>query len=318
MESILAPTNLGLSPLYQGHEPGVWRAPDVLMSAGLEEALGPDVSITRLPRPAYHPEPPEGTCIRNGYAIRQFSVMLAGHVAHSVQQGHFVLVLGGDCSILLGALAGARQKGPVFLIHFDGHSDFRHPGNYDARRVKSGVAGMDLALATGRGEAFLTQWPGVSGPLVPDERVFQIGERESHDPDFAWPDITATAITQNDIFEFQRIGRAGTSLRIKTFLDAQTETAFWIHFDVDVLDQAFMPAVDCPGSPGLSPADMHAFLTPLVSDRRCLGMTVSIYDPEKDPTGRCAQTLVTLLGHLAYRGGRVPGKSPDSSAREGA
>ena len=301
MDIILAPSNLGLSPLYPGHEPGTWRAPDVLMSAGLSEVLGANASVITLPRPQYCPEPPEGTLIRNGYAIREFSLTLAGYVAQSVRQGNFALVLGGDCSVLLGALAGARQSGPLSLIHFDGHSDFRHPGNYDSSRVMSGVAGMDLALVTGRGEGFLTQWPGVAGPLVSDEHVIQIGERESHDADFAWPDITSTAITQSDIFDCQRLGVSGMAGRIQTLLKTQQDAGFWIHFDVDVLDQAVMPAVDCPGSPGLSPADMLALLNPLVSDPYCLGMTVSIYDPEKDPSGRCAEMLVALLGQLAYR-----------------
>lgn len=301
MDVILAPTNLGLSPLSPGHEPGTWRAPDVLMAAGLADALGANASVTRLARPHYCRVPPAGTLIRNGYAIRAFSLTLAEHVAQSVRNGNFALVLGGDCSILLGALAGARRNGPLSLIYFDGHSDFRHPGNYDASQIMSGVAGMDLALATGRGEPFLTQWPDIEGPLVQDDHVIQIGERESHDADFAWPDIADTAITQIDIFDFQKIGVAEVSAKIQALLSSHSGAGFWVHFDVDVLDQVVMPAVDCPGSPGLSSADMVSLLNPLVSDRRCLGMTVSIYDPEKDSDGECAKTLVALLGQLAYR-----------------
>lgn len=306
MDVILVPTNLGLSPLYAGHEPGTWRAPEALMSAGLLEALGVEASVISLPRPHYSPEPPAGTLIRNGDAIRTFSLRLAEEVAKSVASGRFALVLGGDCSILLGALAGAGRSGPLSLIHCDGHSDFRHPGNYDASRIMSGVAGMDLALATGRGEDFLTQWPGSTGPLVQDAHVLQIGERESHDADFAWPDIIQTAITQIDIFAFQALGVSGASLVLQEFLKKQP-AGFWIHFDVDVLDQSIMPAVDCPGSPGLSPDDVVALLNPLVSDARCLGMTVAIYDPDKDPTGCCARTLVQILGQFAYRATKAPG-----------
>lgn len=308
MDIILAPTNLGLSPLYVGHEPGTWRAPDVLMAAGLADVLGDDIAITALPRPGYCPEPQAGTLIRNRDAIRTFSLLLAGVVAQSVENGRFALVLGGDCSILLGALAGARREGPVSLIHFDGHSDFRHPGNYESSRIMSGVAGMDLALATGRGESCLTQWPECEGPLVQDEHVIQIGERESHDVDFAWPDIARTAITRLDVFTFQKSGVAGAQAAIQALLNRQSDAGFWIHFDVDVLDQIFMPAVDCPGSPGLSPEDMVALLDPLVSDGRCQGMTVSIYDPSRDPDGASARTLVSLLGQLTYRAAEPSGK----------
>ena len=46
----------------------------------------------------------------------------------------------------------------------------------------SAVAGMDLALATGRGDPLMTAWPGVPAPLVPDAQVVQIGEREGRSP----------------------------------------------------------------------------------------------------------------------------------------
>ncbi len=88
--------------------------------------------------------------MRNGNAISSFNIGLANLVGEASRRGVFALVIEGDCSILLGALAGAREAGPVSLIHIDGHSDFRHPGNYDSEQSLGAVAGMDLALATGR------------------------------------------------------------------------------------------------------------------------------------------------------------------------
>lgn len=160
---------------------------------------------------------------------------------------------------------------------------------------------MDLALAAGRGEALLTVWPGVSGPLVSDVNVIQIGERESHDPDFAWPDIADTAIAQVDIFEALKISPSGLSQRIDDVLRRVPEQSFWIHFDVDVMDQAIMPAVDCPGSPGLSLEYLVQILSPLVSSARCLGMTLTIYDPDRDPTGQCSTTIIDILRTLPFR-----------------
>ena len=214
--------------------------------------------------------------------------------------GEFALVVGGDCSILLGALAGARQSGPISLVHIDGHSDFRHPGNYDPEESLGAVAGMDLALATGRGEALGTEWPGVVGPLVEDAHVIQLGERENRDADFAWPDVNDTAINRIDVFEALTIGAAGVAARILNVLKRTPEQGFWVHLDVDVLDQAVMPAVDCPGTPGIAPDDLVKILTPLVGDSRCRGMTVSVFDPELDPDGRFADTIVSILAHLSF------------------
>jgi arginase len=300
MKIITAPSNVGLRPLWPGHEPGTWKAPAALLAAGLLKAIGA-VNAIAMPRPTYKSEADRGTRLRNGLAMRKFNLALADEVAEHCRQGEFVLILGGDCSILLGALAGARRNGTISLVHIDGHSDFRHPGNYDTHTTLGAVAGMDLALATGRGEPIMTQWPQVAGPLVNECHIVQIGERESRDPDFAWPDISDTAINCIDVFEASRIGAACVLERVWDTLDAVLEQDFWVHLDVDVLDQAVMPAVDSPGSPGISPSDLVTILSPLVSDRRCAGMTVTDFDPELDPEGKYARTIVELLGKLTIR-----------------
>jgi arginase len=61
----------------------------------------------------------------------------------------FPIVLGGDCSILLGATLALRRRGRHGVAFLDGHSDFRHPGNSPA---VGSAAGEDLALVTGRGQ----------------------------------------------------------------------------------------------------------------------------------------------------------------------
>lgn len=293
---IRAPSNLGLRPLRPGHVPGTWRAPQALSEAGLVEVLAP-VRVVDLERPAYSTEPQPGTKLRNGPAIRRFNLELAEIVADALVQREFPLIIGGDCSILLGALAAARRSGPLALVHVDGHSDFRHPGNYNVNAALGSAAGMDLALATGRGEALLTEWPGVDGPLVADEAVVQIGERESRDADFAWPDINATAITRIDVFAAQELGVAKVLETTRATL-ARADCPYWLHLDVDVLDQTVMPAVDSPGSPGIDPDDLVVILSALAADRRCIGMDMTIYDPDLDPNGDLARLLVSLLGQV--------------------
>jgi len=293
---IRAPSNLGLRPLRPGHVPGTWRAPQALSEAGLVEVLAP-VRVVDLERPTYSTEPQPGTKLRNGPAIRRFNLELAEIVADALAQREFPLIIGGDCSILLGALAAARRSGPLALVHVDGHSDFRHPGNYNVNAALGSAAGMDLALATGRGEALLTEWPGVDGPLVADEAVVQIGERESRDADFAWRDINATAITRIDVFAAQELGVAKVLETTRATL-ARADCPYWLHLDVDVLDQTVMPAVDSPGSPGIDPDDLVAILSALAADRRCIGMDMTIYDPDLDPNGDLARLLVSLLGQV--------------------
>jgi arginase len=304
-----APCNLGLRPLRPGHVPGTWRGPEALTNAGLVEVLAP-AAIADLERPPYSAEPEPGTRLRNGHAIRRFNLELADAIADSLGRGEWPLVVGGDCSVLLGALAAARRSGPVALVHVDGHSDFRHPGNYDVDAMLGSAAGMDLAFATGRGEPLLTEWPGIAGPLVPDEAVVQIGERNGRDPDFAWADINATAITRIDVFAARDMGSAGVLEHTRAAL-ARLDCPYWLHLDVDVLDQAVMPAVDSPGSPGIDPDDLVAILSPLAADRRCIGMDMTIFDPDLDPSGELARLLVSLLGRV-LRPNRISSAPPVS------
>jgi arginase len=160
---------------------------------------------------------------------------------------------------------------------------------------------MDLALATGRGEALMTDWPGVTPPLVRDEHVVQIGERDGRRPEFAWPDVNDTAIARIDVFAANEMGPRAVLERTRRTLAAAPGQRFWVHLDVDVLDAAVLPAVDSPGSPGIAPDDLAAILSGLVPDPRCAGMTVTVFDPDLDPDGRHARTLVELLGRLPFR-----------------
>ena len=290
---INAPVNLGLRPLRPGHVPGTWHAPEALIRAGLAEVIQPD-RIVDLPRPTYRPPRRPAVRLLNGCAIRDFNLSLAPHVAAAFAAGHFAFVVGGDCSVLLGPLAGLRRHGPVSLVHIDGHSDFRHPGNHDPETTVGAVAGMDLALVTGRGAALLTDWPEVGSALVPDVQVVQIGERESRDPDYAWPDISETEITRIDVFAARELGAEAVLRRACATLD-RVDWPFWIHLDVDVLDQDVMPAVDSPGRPGLEPDMLAAILWKLLSDDRSAGLTLTIFDPDLDPDGRCARVIVGII-----------------------
>src|SRR5262245_1190436 len=178
---ILAPSNLGLRPPAEGKEPGTWQAPEVLAGAGLAEAIGA-VKTIQLARPTYHFDAEPGTRLRNGHSIRAFSLELATQVRGQLEAGRFPVVVGGDCSVLLGGLYGVRLAGGRGLVHVDGHSDFTQEKSYATPETLGAAAGMDLALASGRGEAVLTDWPAV-GTLAADADIVQVGER-SRDADW--------------------------------------------------------------------------------------------------------------------------------------
>ncbi|MER7757150.1 arginase family protein [Kitasatospora sp. NPDC097643] len=287
VELITAPWNLGLRPSTPAHEPGTWRAPQALLSAGLEARLRPAL-VVELDRPPYDFDAQPATRIRNGVTIREHTLRLGDAVEAALDASRFPVVLGGDCSILLGCLLGARRHGHCGLVHLDGHSDFRHPGNHDAGASLGSAAGMDLALATGRGELLLTHWPVVGRPLVADEDVVQIGDREEDDEE-------TPPVTRFTAQEIQRIGIADLGEQVVRHLERRGLDRVWLHLDLDVLDERVLPAVDSPGRPGLDFPQLAELVSTLVGTGRVVGLDVAIYDPELDPDGTYAGPIVDCL-----------------------
>jgi arginase len=293
---VLAPSNLGLRPTESGGEPGTWRAPQVLMDAGLARALEAE-EIVPLERPTYKFEAQAGTRIRNGLSIRAFSLQLSEKVRDILKRNRFPVVIGGDCSILLGSVHGMRCARGRGLVHIDGHSDFFHPGNYDTAKRLGAAAGMDLALASGRGELLLTDWPEMGKPLASDADIIQLGERNAESSSFKdyYGDIVQTKITQ---FTIQRVladGANATARRVIAKLEAGGLDQVWLHVDLDVLDQSVMPAVDSPGSPGLDYSQLTELVYALCTSGRIIGTNFTIYDPERDPETRYASRLVRCI-----------------------
>jgi arginase len=293
-----APSNLGLRPPGPGREPGVRRLASALRGRGIVGRLGAEDGGTVLPSP-YSPTW-DGETVRNAAAIRRFSVGLADLVGPVVGGGRFPLVLGGDCSILIGNMLALRRAGRYGLVFLDGHLDFRHPGNSTS---VGAAAGEDLALVTGRGQGDLTDIEGL-GPLVRDEDVVALGEREG-DPRTA--DILRTGITVWDLAAVRYLGPAEAAARAVERLRENGVEGFWVHLDADVLDDAVMPAVDSRRPGGLEPAELVEALRVLVRSGLAVGMEVTIFDPDGDPTGEIAEGLVSTLEKAFEEGSRSPG-----------
>src|SRR5262245_51575999 len=276
-----APSNLGLAPPSPGREPGTRRMPDVLRWNGLRARLGArDAGRVEAPRYATDVH---SSGIRNAEAIAAYARTLAGAVESVLVRQELAVVLGGDCSILLGNLLGARRiverPGLVFL---DGHSDFATP----ERSGTHGAAGMDLALAVGLGPPLLSALAS-DGPLVDRCSVVHLGMREDD------PVLRASGIPLLDLEEIERRGPRATAGEALDRLDGHP--GFWIHVDADVLDDTVMPAVDSRVPGGLSYEALVELLRSLLASPRALGVEFTIYDPDRDPEGTVGRAFTSAL-----------------------
>ena len=100
----------------------------------------------------------------NPTGLRNYLPMLADAVGAVLDRGEFPIVLGGDCSILLGSALALRRRGRFGLLFLDGHADFYQP----EAEPTGESASMDLALVTGRGPEIVANLEG-RRPLVRDE-----------------------------------------------------------------------------------------------------------------------------------------------------
>jgi arginase len=291
-----APSNLGLRPPTVSSVPGCTKAPGALRDHGLITSLhARDAGCLTPPR--YDPgdwRPGDGVC--HASEIAAYSRKLADRIGAILDAGEFPVVLGGDCSIVLGSgLAmhrlGQAVGGRIGLVFVDGHSDFRHPGNAS---YVGAAAGEDLALVTGRGQADLAAIED-RRPYFRDVDVVVMGIRAQDEYRL---DLQAAGIVTRPVPGLRSDGAARSAQWAREQLvDC---AGYWVHVDMDVLDPAVMPAVDAPEPGGIAFPELELLLAGLVDTPDCLGVEITVFDPDYDPDGTYAQEITaTIVAGLA-------------------
>ncbi|MFE5889830.1 arginase family protein [Streptomyces sp. NPDC056462] len=283
---IEAPSVLGLRPS------GVQDLPTALLDAGLPDGLDA-VRAGCVEPPAYDPTRDPDTGVLNPRAIAEYSARLADAVGDVLDSGRFPVVLGGDCSILLGNLLALRRRGRHGLLFLDGHTDFYQP----SAEPYGEAASMDLALVTGRGPRLLTDLEG-RGPLLRDEDVVALGFRDADESAQAGMQPLPPVLQAIDLDGVRAVGAATAARGAVDRLTAGASTGFWVHLDVDVLDDAIMPAVDYRLPGGLTWEELESVLRTALGDPRAVGLDVTIFNPRLDPDG----TIATRLAECLRRG----------------
>jgi arginase len=274
-----------------GRAGGTEHAPAAIREQGLLERLGArdrgDLDV-RIRGDARDPE----TGIIGTAGV--FSVTTAVRIAvrDAVAAGDRPLVLGGCCSLVPGALAGVRDaSGSAGVAYIDGHVDV-----YDGRTSPTGeAADMPMAVAFGFGPK---PWVDAAGGASAEpERVVVLGARDPEEAADIAPLLAGklAALEVHDPWQLRETG-----LRESGEAAAAKLGRYWIHLDVDVLDEAAMPATDYLMTGGLEWDELAALLGPLCAAPGLAGLSLGCLNPEKDRDGRCTQRTCDLLaGALA-------------------
>ena len=290
------PTNLGLRKKNEEVEPGVKFLPDWLRSHGFYDGIKP-ANVFTLHSQEYAMVFDDKTQVLNHDQIKNYALGQSDLLRKTFENKHFQLMIGGDCSILLGAAHALRQKGNYGLFFLDGHTDFVLP---DGSQTKA-VAGMDLAIVAGHGPEELTKMSD-SGPYFKEENIFCVANREM-DESYLQP-ILNSKVNYIDLPTLRSQSPESIVSRFLEMIEDRRLDGFLIHFDVDALNLDIMPAVDSPAPDGLSYSELTELLVPLLSSTKAVGMEITILDPTLDKEGIYTKPFVEhMLGIISQARG---------------
>jgi arginase len=290
IQIIKAPSILGLKPN------GVEKLPDALLSNRLVEKLNHTNPLINVPtlNHLYSDQRDAHTALLNGPQLNEFSQILHREIKKVVQANKFALVLGGDCSILIGIMSALKLSGSYGLFFVDAHADFYEP----EKSITGQAADMDLALVTGRGPEIVSNIYNAA-PYVLDDHVIQIGQRDMEEAKkFDSQDIRSTDIKCFDFPFVQQFGVPRTMALISEYVNSIKTDGFWIHFDTDVLSDEDNPAVEYRLPGGLSFEQCESILKELINTYHIIGMSVTIFNPTFDKKGEIAKRLSACIANI--------------------
>jgi len=277
------PSNLGLRPPVVGAVPGCYKLAGAVRDQGFLRRIGAEdagcVTPPRYDREGWKP----GDGVFNATGMAAYTVKLADRLGALFDDERFVVLLGGECSNLLGPALALKRRGRYGVVYLDGHSDFR---TVDNSPYVGAAGGEALALITGRGQPDLTDLEG-QGPYIRDTDAALLGIRE--DDEYV-EDVRKAGIPVWPALEMDPAKAATGVLE-----HLKERDGFWVHLDVDILDAEIMPAVDSPDPGGIDHAQLVALLRPLLAAPTCMGIDIGIFDPDLDPDGSYAAELTDTL-----------------------
>lgn len=216
---------------------------------------------------------------------------VAEAVAAALESRLTPVILGGDCCNAIGMWSGIRRARPnlsVGVAWFDAHGDW----NTEETTISGYIGGMPYAAICGYGNAGLRRDAGLAKPAQTKQCAL-LGVRDLDAPEKTLLDTTAVAV-----LEAEQVRRdLSPATRALAGVDA-----FYLHFDMDVLDLAEAPGVNYPAPGGLSSDEAIRLIRELLTHKPMLAMSLTAIDPARDEDGRTVRTGLKALGEVLKGG----------------
>lgn len=285
------PTSAGAFAPGQEGAPAALRAAGLigtLESAGVEVVDRGDREVWR-----WRPDRVERRAQNLGKVV-EIVRETAGRVAEAVGAGELPLVLGGDCTVGIGTVAGVAEGSG--LLYVDSHADLNVPSSvHEGALDWMGLAHM-LGLDGARAE-LVGAGPWV--PLLSPEQVTLVGWGPEQATEFERERIRELGL---EVFDVAAVAAdpAGTTRRAVASLESRCERVV-VHCDVDLVDFTDTPLSENWGrNEGLPFDSFLASLRTALEAPRLAAVTLTELNPDHTEPGtnaieRLARTLADGL-----------------------
>ncbi len=289
---------IGVPYTSSGSTGGEARAPDALRAAGLFEALqqaGDVVDDGNVEFIAPAPGRDPATGIIAPASLADMVLAVHGVVRSAFAADRFPVVVGGECPLLLGCLAAARDTfGEIGLLFLDGHEDAWPPHLSTTGEAADMELGFALGLTRPDGIAALTDLL----PLVSAEHTVVLGPRDRDELAAAdVPSVASTVTFRDDEALHNRDLAAMVASAAARLTGASGR--WWFHLDLDVLASDALSAVRYPQPGGLTWPEVEAITEAALQTPGLVGWNITIYNPDLDRDGSGAHRIVTFIAAMA-------------------
>jgi arginase len=280
---------LGVPTNSAGTIVGVARAPTTLREVGLVDALRHytdvhDYGDVMLPHPS--PERDPVTHLIDHHGLIALVTRVRDAVAAILDNGHFPLVIGGDCPLLLGCLLAANSHQRIGLLFVDGHEDAYLP----VQSTTGEAADTELAFALGIADASWSPELAAVLPLVAPSDVRILGARDAAVLHAEGVASLGDRIALVDAYRLSAEPAGAAAEAVSPLPDP-----WWFHLDLDVLSTDALPAIDYPQPGGLGWNELSLVVTTALGGNPT-GWDITIYNPDLDPQRIHARRIVRFIG----------------------
>jgi arginase len=265
---------------------GMGDAPPALRKAGLGRALGDPIDRGDVELPPLNKDVTEGKA-KNLSHFKEATSRIYNATKSIRAEG--VFIVGGECSITVGTLAGLAEVfgGKPGMLWMDAHGDFNTP-----ETSPSGyIGGMCLAMACGRSQGLGLEF-GAHGQPLGEECLVHVGSR-ALDP----PEVAAFNASPAKLYTAQQVrktGAADVAEEASRHLDNRSD---WIvcHLDVDIIDPELIPSVNYPTPGGLTFEETAMIIRTLLRTEKMKVLEITAYNATKDRHASSARKIVDLM-----------------------